>query len=176
MTQPFIGEIRFLPFSRTPTGWLACNGSLTSIAQYETLFVLIGTTYGGDGVTTFAVPDLRGRVPLHQGNGRGLTPRQIGSVAGSESVSLQASNAGHVHTLLASADIATTTTPAADLGLAAVATGDTLYCYGTGTARSAVVGATSLSAAGQGQPHDNCAPTLPVSAFICWAGVFPSQS
>lgn len=75
MTTPYVGEIRLFAFSRIPSGWFACDGSLKPISEYEVLFVLLGTTYGGDGVTTFAVPDLRGQVPLHMGTGPGLSNR-----------------------------------------------------------------------------------------------------
>ena len=172
--EPYIGEIRWLPFSRTPNGWLLCDGTLTPISGYETLYTLIGTTYGGDGVTNFALPDLRGRVPIHQGQGQGLSPRLLGSTAGTESVSLNLNQVGHTHTLVASTDAATLKTAAKNTSLATVAEGDTLYCSGPTTQQSATLG-NSLSGVGSGLPHDNCAPTLPVSAFIAWAGIFPSQ-
>jgi microcystin-dependent protein len=177
MTQPFIGEIRWLPFSRTPTGWLPCDGSLTSIGQFDTLYSLIGTAYGGDGVSTFATPDLRGRVPIHQGTGQGLTPRVIGQSSGAETITLQSNQTGHGHVLVATSNAATTTTPNADtpLSLAQVAAGDTLYCSGATTTLSATLGSSSVSMIGVGTPHENCAPTLPVSAFICWSGIYPSQ-
>jgi len=173
--EPFVGEIRWLPFSRPPSGWLACDGSLQPISGFDTLYTLLGTTYGGDGVGTFAMPDLRGRVPLHQGVGRGLTPRSIGQISGSEQITLQMNQAGHSHTLVASQDLATATMPVADLSLATVAAGDTLYCSGPGTAASATLGPSSLTYTGSGLPHDNCAPTLTISAFMAYAGIFPSQ-
>jgi microcystin-dependent protein len=175
MTQPFIGEIRWLPFSRSPSGWLRCDGSVVSIGEYDTLYTLIGTTYGGDGISTFATPDLQGRVPIHQGTGRGLSPRVIGQIAGTETVSLQMGQTGHSHTLLASPDPATAVAPANNLVLATVGANDTLYGSGAGTTQSATLGASSLTSVGAGLPHENCAPALPISAFICWAGIFPSQ-
>ena len=175
MTEPFIGEIRWLPFSRTPTGWLPCDGNPVSIGGYETLYTLIGTTYGGDGVSSFATPDLRGRVPIHQGTGPGLSPRAIGQMAGMEVISLQLNQTGHSHTLVASQDAATDSKPAVGLSPGVVAADDTLYCAGDGTSQSATLGGSSVSSVGNGLPHDNCAPTLTVRAFICWAGVFPSQ-
>ena len=173
-TEPYVGEIRWLPFSRAPQGWLLCDGSLQPIDVYQTLYTLISTTYGGDGVSNFAVPDLRGRVPLHQGTGQGLSPRVLGASAGSETITLTSTQTGHTHTLVASANPATLKTAAKDTSLATVAAGDSLYCNGPGTGQSATLG-NSISSTGAGLPHDNCAPTLPVSAFICWAGVFPSQ-
>src|ERR1700754_4966181 len=88
MSDPFVGEIRMFGFSRTPIGWFACDGSLRSIAQYEVLYTLLGTTYGGDGVNTFALPNLSGRAPVHQGTGPNLTTRIMGQIGGSETVSL----------------------------------------------------------------------------------------
>ncbi len=88
MSTPYVGEIRMFGFSRTPSGWQTCDGSLLPISQYEVLYTLLGTTYGGDGVTTFAVPDLRGRIPIHQGRGNGLTPKILGQLAGTEQITL----------------------------------------------------------------------------------------
>jgi len=175
MTEPFIGEIRWLPFSRTPTGWLPCDGSLQSISSYDTLYTLIGTTYGGDGNTNFGTPDMRGRVPIHQGTGQGLSTRTIGQMAGTEVINLQLNQTGHMHTLMASADAATDSKPAPGLSPGMVAADDTLYCAGDGTSQSATLGGSSLSFVGNAMPHENCAPTLTIRAFICWAGIFPSQ-
>ncbi|WP_245317966.1 tail fiber protein [Ensifer sp. 1H6] len=105
-------------FHRVPTGWQACDGSLLSIAEYETLYTLIGTTYGGDGVSTFAVPDLRGRVPLHWGNGQGLTPRVLGQVGGSESVTLLSTQLpSHSHPMFATTATAEATKVASTVEL-----------------------------------------------------------
>jgi len=105
---------------------------------------------------------------------QGLSPRILGSSAGSETIALTSAQTGHTHTLVASSDAATLKTAAKDTSLATVAEGDTLYCNGAGTGQSATLG-NSLSSVGVGLPHDNCAPTLAISAFICWAGIFPSQ-
>ena len=175
MTEPFIGEIRWLPFARTPTGWLPCDGSIVPISGFDTLYTLIGTTYGGDGVSNFATPDLRGRVPIHQGTGPNLSPRVIGQKSGAETIILTSNQAGHSHTLVASQDAATDAKPAVGLSPGTVAAADTLYCAGDGTSQSATLGGSSLSSVGNGLPHENCAPTLTISAFICWAGIYPSQ-
>src|SRR5450830_1835958 len=90
MSTPYIGEIRLFAFPRIPNGWLACDGSSVSIADNETLFTLLGTTFGGDGVSTFGVPDLRGQVPVHQGTGPQLTTRVLGQNGGTEQVTLLA--------------------------------------------------------------------------------------
>ena len=92
MSTPFLGEIRMFGFARIPTGWLPCNGSLMSIANNDALYTLLGTAYGGDGVNTFGLPDLRGQTPVHQGTGPGLTPRPLGLRAGNEAVTLISSN------------------------------------------------------------------------------------
>lgn len=112
MSEPFIGEIRMFGFGRTPIGWQACDGSLLKISDYETLYVLVGTTYGGDGQTTFGVPDLRGRVPVHQGQGPNLTNRPLGQGGGTETVTLtEAQLPSHSHGLLATTAAATSNVP-----------------------------------------------------------------
>ena len=99
MSAPYIGEIRLFSFPRIPTGWFACDGSLKPIAEYEVLYALLGTTFGGNGINTFGVPDLRGRVPVDMGRGTGLTPRIIGESSGSENVTLLTLNLpSHSHT------------------------------------------------------------------------------
>ena len=100
MSQPYVGEIRMFAGNFAPLGWALCDGSVLSISENETLFMLIGTTYGGDGASTFALPDLRGRSPLHQGQGGGLSNRVLGEMMGQEQVALQASQMPqHSHTL-----------------------------------------------------------------------------
>ncbi|MEG1117467.1 MAG: tail fiber protein, partial [Janthinobacterium sp.] len=115
MSTPYVGEIRLFSFPRIPTGWFACDGSLKPISEYEVLYILLGTTYGGDGVNTFGVPDLRGQVPLHQGTGPGLTPRVMGQKGGSETVTLlQTQLPAHTHVVSALSSLATVNTPAAN--------------------------------------------------------------
>ena len=127
MSTPYIGEIRMLGFGRTPIGWQACDGSLLPISQYETLFVLIGTTYGGDGQSTFAVPDLRGRLPVHQGQGPGLSNYVVGQMAGTESVTLLAPQMPtHTHPMVATTGAATALTPGNSLLPGSVG-GDVFY-------------------------------------------------
>lgn len=176
MSQAYVGEIRWFPYVRgAPVSWLLCDGSLQSIAEYQVLFTLIGTTYGGNGQTTFQLPDLRGRVPLHQGQGVGLTPRPIGSNGGVENVTLLSNQAGgHSHAVSALTAQASTQNPSGDL-LAATGSGEHLYIVGgTGQTQTPLAGRT-IGSNGQTLPHDNCAPTLPLQACICVFGVFPSQ-
>ncbi len=176
MSQPHVGEIRMFGFNRTPQGWQACDGSLLSIAQNETLYTLIGTTYGGDGVNTFGVPDLRGRLPVHQGQGPGLSHRVIGQVAGTEEVILIANQMpAHTHTLVATTAAATTTTPGPAL-LPGAVSGDTFYVNTTTGNNAAAMSPQMIAVAGGGLPHENCMPTLTVQYCISLYGVFPSQS
>ncbi|WP_455918574.1 phage tail protein [Ensifer canadensis] len=176
MSTPYVGEIRMFGFHRVPTGWQACDGSLLSIAQYETLYTLIGTTYGGDGVSTFAVPDLRGRVPLHWGNGQGLTPRVLGQVGGTESVTLLSPQLpSHSHPLFATTATAAATAVGPTVEFGAVAS-DTLYATDVSGLTGRLTSPASTSPTGGNQPHDNTMPTLTVQFCIAHYGVFPQQS
>ncbi|RDZ28226.1 phage tail protein [Lysobacter silvisoli] len=175
MSTPYVGEIRMFGFSRVPNGWFACDGSLKSIAEYEVLYTLLGTTYGGDGINTFAVPDLRGRVPIHQGHGQGLGTYVIGQMAGSESVTLiQGQLPIHNHPLMATTALATTGA-VGNTVLPAAVSGETMYVTDITGATGAALAANAIVATGGNQPHDNEMPTLTVQFCIAWAGIFPSQ-
>ncbi|MFN3559088.1 MAG: phage tail protein [Brevundimonas sp.] len=175
MSEPFVGEIRMFGFGRIPNGWLACDGSLQSIAEYEVLYVLLGTTYGGDGQNSFALPDLRGRVPLHQGTGPGLSTRVLGERSGTEQVTLLTLNLpGHNHTFMADAAAATASTPDATQTLGALAA-DTQYLTDTTGAAMYPLQPSTIGVSGGNQPHDNCMPTLTVSICIATSGIFPTQ-
>jgi len=176
MSTPFVGEIRLFGFSRVPTGWLSCDGSLQPISEYDVLFALLGTTYGGDGQTTFALPDLRGQVPLHNGTGPGLTSRVIGEFGGSENVTLVPSQLpAHSHSLSATSLSASATAPGNTLELGAIS-GDTMYVTDLTGATAVTMAPSSISAAGGSQPHDNLMPTLTVQYCVAWAGIFPPQN
>ena len=176
MSTPYIGEIRLFGFSRMPIGWQTCDGSLLNIAENEALYVLLGTTYGGDGVNTFAVPDLRGRVPIHQGQGPGLSPYVIGQKAGTENVTLTGPQLpGHSHTMLATTAAATSRTPGTTL-LPGAISGDTLYASDVAGATPIGMAPVSTDIAGGNQPHDNTMPTLTVQYCISLFGIFPTQS
>lgn len=165
MSQPYVGEIRMGGWNFAPSGWAFCDGALMAISQNATLFNLIGTTYGGDGQSTFALPDLRGRLPVHQGTGF-----VIGQSAGSESVTLTTSQIpGHSHALEASSGGATSTDPTGQTYAAASAD---VYVPPTSLASMNE----STTSTGGGQPHDNRMPYLCVSFVISLFGVFPSQS
>ncbi|HTB21216.1 MAG TPA: tail fiber protein [bacterium] len=172
MSDPYVGEIRMFGGTFVPSGWLPCDGSLLSIPEYQVLFTVIGTIYGGDGVNNFAVPDLRGRVPINQGAGPGLSPRTIGQSFGSETVTLTASQAPHTHVLQA-APVAAPTPPLNPAGNVLAQAGDNLYS----AALNAPVGlqGATVSLAGGGQAHQNMMPSLCVPFIISPNGIFPSQ-
>ncbi len=154
-----------------PAFWAFCDGSLQAISENTTLFSLVGTTYGGDGVTTFALPDLRGRLPLHQGTGPGLSTRVIGELSGVETVTLTSSQIpNHTHALLASSDTATLPAPTGSAVLAHPSTGQIF----ASNAPAALMAA-SLGNSGGSQPHDNMQPYLCVSFIISLFGIFPPK-
>lgn len=176
MSTPYLGEIRMFGFGRTPNDWQACDGSLLPISQYDALFSLLGTTYGGDGQNTFAVPDLRGRLPIHQGQGSGLSNYVIGQMAGTETVTvLPGQMPAHTHTLVVTSAGGTAVTPANSLVPSAVS-GETLYASDTTGATVLAMSDQSTTLAGGSQPHENCMPTLTVQYCISTNGIFPSQS
>jgi microcystin-dependent protein len=175
MSTPYIGEIRMFGFARVPNGWFACDGSLQSIAEYEVLYTVIGTTYGGDGINTFGVPDLRGRVPIHQGRGQGLSTYVIGQKAGSESVTLlQTQLPQHTPSLMATTVLATTGAVGTTVVPAALS-GETMYVTDIAGANGATLSPNAIVSQGGNQPHDNEMPTLTVQFCIAWAGIYPSQ-
>lgn len=175
MAYPFIGEIRLFGFRRIPSSWAACDGSLLQIADNEMLYTLLGTAFGGDGVTTFGLPDLRGRVPISQGNGGGLTPRVLGQVGGEDSHTLQTTEMpGHSHSLVSTTNIGTTATPGPGVHLATTnISADVAYAPQANVASYAVL-APSVGTAGDSVAHDNMMPTLTGNYCICTNGIFPS--
>lgn len=176
MSQPFIGEIRMFGFNRAPNGWQACDGSLLPIAENDALFALIGTTYGGDGQTTFAVPDLRGRLPVHQGAGPGLSNYVLGGMGGSETVTLLATHLpSHSHIAQATSAAATALSPSSGV-LPGSVSGETFYVSDLNGATPLVMSATAVASAGGSQPHENTMPTLTVQYCIALFGIFPSQA
>jgi len=167
MAQPYVGEIRMFAGNFAPAGWMFCEGQLLPISEYETLFNLIGTTYGGDGQSTFALPDLRGRIPLHQGNSFILA-----ETGGAEEITLTVNQiAAHSHPLLATAAPGTAATPQNSV-LAKTTTGF-LYINENTTDNMA---ATAISSVGGSQPHTNFQPYLCVNFIISLFGIFPSPT
>ena len=174
MADPFIGEIRLFGFNRIPDGWLACDGRAISIAQYEVLFTLIGTNFGGDGVNTFGLPDLRGRVPISQGQA-GVSNSVVGQASGEEQHTLvDREMPQHSHALVSSTDTANTPTPSPSVHLATASTG-TLYAPVANVAPYAVMSPTAVQIAGNSFPHDNMMPTLVGNFCICFSGIYPSR-
>lgn len=168
MATAYVGEIRMVGFNFPPSGWQLCNGQLLSISEYSTLFNLIGTTYGGDGQNTFALPDLRGRTPIHIGTGGGQTYVQ-GQQGGVENVTLTTSQLpAHNHAVTAEGASGNANSPSG--GYFA---GSTLGQYASS---SSGVSAAVLQNTGGGQPHNNLMPYLTVSFVISLFGVYPSRS
>lgn len=176
MSTPFVGEIRMFGFSRVPSGWQACDGSLLAISEYEVLYMLLGTTYGGDGQSTFAVPDLRGRLPMHQGTGPGLSTRVIGQVGGSETVALTTQQmASHSHPVLGTSNAASigNATPRVVPG---AVSGETAYASDLTGSASFTLAPNVMTSIGGNLSHDNTMPTLTAQICISTVGIFPSQS
>ncbi len=169
MSQPYVGEIRMFAGNFAPAGWMFCEGQLLPISEYETLFNLIGTTYGGDGQSTFALPDLRGRLPQHMGNG--FTLAETGGV---ETVTLTVSTIpAHSHPYLATTTGVQTANPANQVVGSLSVEGNDLYAPATGTTPMA---ANAIGSTGGSQPHDNFQPYLCVDFIISLFGVFPSPT
>ena len=168
MGQPYVGEIRMFAGNFAPAGWMFCDGSLLPISENETLFQLIGTTYGGDGQSTFALPDLRGRLPIHMGNGFILA-----ETGGAESITLTANQLpAHSHAFMGTTSNAGATNPAGVV----VAAPSTIDLYRPTTAPNTNMAANALAAQGGSQPHDNMQPFLCVSFIISLFGIFPTPS
>jgi microcystin-dependent protein len=173
MAQPYVGELRMFAGNFAPAGWQFCDGSLLPISENETLFQLIGTTYGGDGQSTFAVPDLRGRVPVHMGTGPGLSTRIIGETGGAESITLTVTQMpAHTHPMLASANTANTTSPQ---NAVLARTASNVYTTANPPTSNGNM-ASALSPVGGSQPHENMQPYLAVSFIISLFGIFPSPT
>jgi microcystin-dependent protein len=166
----FLGEIRAFPFSYAPAGWATCDGRLLTIQQNTGLFSLIGTSYGGDGRTTFALPDLQGKVPMGWGSGRGLSPRTIGETAGADRVTLTITEMPqHSHALNASGDLAAERQPAGQL----FAQGDGISAYGDPTQPASYLYQGTLTFTGESQPHNNLMPYLALTVCIAVQGDYP---
>ena len=168
MAQPYVGEIRIFAGNFAPAGWMFCEGQLLPISENETLFQLLGTTYGGDGESTFALPDLRGRVPLHFGNGFILA-----ETGGVETVTLTVSQIpAHTHPLLASTNFGNQISPASNV-LSQLTGGAFLYFAAPG---STPLAPQSVGSVGGSQPHNNFQPYLCVDFIISLFGLFPSPT
>lgn len=171
--DPFMAEIRIFPFTFAPKGWAFCNGQILPISQNTALFSLLGTIYGGDGKSTFALPDLQGSAPMHPGEVTGLSTHSLGETGGSETVSLlQTEIPGHTHTLRASVEPGDNRLPSSALALG-VSTG--AFAYVGGDPPLTAMAPQALTPAGGGQPHNNMQPYLTLNFCIALQGVFPPR-
>jgi microcystin-dependent protein len=170
MAQPYVGEIRMFAGNFAPAGWMFCEGQLLPISENETLFQLIGTTYGGDGQSTFALPDLRGRLPIHQGNGFILA-----ETGGAEEITLTVAQIpAHTHPLLATIDAASVTAPGPAVVFAR-SLAATITAYGSDNP-STNLNPQAVGSVGGSQPHTNFQPYLCVDFIISLFGIFPSPT
>lgn len=170
MAQPYVGEIRMFAGNFAPAGWMFCEGQLLPISENETLFQLIGTTYGGDGQSTFALPDLRGRIPIHQGNGFILA-----ETGGAEEITLTVNQIpAHSHPALGTTDAASATAPSSNSVLARQVN-PAISPYGSDAPQTNLA-PQSISSVGGSQPHTNFQPYLCVDFIISLFGIFPSPT
>jgi microcystin-dependent protein len=173
MSQPYVGEIRMFGGNFAPAGWMFCQGQLLPISEYETLFNLIGTTYGGDGQSTFQLPDLQGRLPVHTGTLTGGSTYTFAQNGGTEQVTLTtAMIPAHSHPYLASTDPGNAVSPQGNYA----ANGTTLISPYYNTAAKTAMGPNSIGNSGGSQPHSNFQPYLCISFIISLFGVYPSQT
>jgi len=170
--SPLLGEIKWVGFNFAPRGWATCDGQLLPINQNQALFSLLGTTYGGDGRTSFALPDMRGRLMVHEGTGAGLTPKALGQKSGTEQHTLTAAELpSHSHTIKATSNTGNSTLPDS-----AVMASQRRSKYFSDQPPSVVMDPTTISPTGASQSHENMAPTNTLTCIISLTGLFPSRS
>ena len=171
--DPFVAEIRIFGFNFAPKGWALCDGQILPLSQNTALFSLLGTTYGGDGKSNFALPNLQGNAPMHPGQGPGLSLHDLGETGGSQTVSLLESEIpSHSHGLLCNAAVANRTNPAGN-SIARVSSGAP---YAPAGSTSAQLAPQALTPAGSDQPHNNMQPYLTLNFCIALQGVFPPRT
>lgn len=174
MAEPFLGEIRVFAGNFAPNGWALCQGQLQAIVQNTALFSLLGTTYGGDGVQTFALPNLQGRALIHMGQGPGLSNYFEGDMGGAETVTLTPPQLPpHDHSMVGDTAGATAPDPGPGVTMAATPTGEPIYASGT---VPAALSPQAVTVAGGGQRHENRQPFLAITYIIALAGIFPSRN
>ena len=173
MADPFIGEIRMFAGDFAPRNWSFCDGALLPISSNTALFSLLGTTYGGDGRTTFALPDLRGRLPLHPGSGPGLSTRHLGQRGGTEDETLTANQIpSHTHSMQASSNLGNAPSPSTRV----TAMSSSFDAFIDETPGGAALATEAVATAGGSQPHTNLQPYLCINFIIALQGIFPSRS
>jgi len=176
MADNFVGEIRVVPFNFAPKGWAFCAGQLMPISQNTALFSLLGTTYGGDGKSTFALPDLQGRVPVSAGQGAGLSLYDLGQQTGEETVTLLTTEIpAHNHSVQAAPTAARTNDPTQGFFAVPVVSGSTRKLYSS-AAPDIALAPDAVTNAGGSQPHNNLQPYLGLNYIIALQGIFPSRS
>jgi microcystin-dependent protein len=172
--DPFVAEIRILPFNFAPKGWALCNGQLLPISQNTALFSLLGTTYGGDGKSTFALPDLQGSTPMQQGQGPGLSQRFLGEQGGEQSVTLLVTEIpSHPHNAIAGTGGTSAPTPVGNVWASGLKSGPSVYSPSGANDVAMSPAATSIS--GGSLPHNNMMPYLTLNFCIALQGVFPQR-
>jgi microcystin-dependent protein len=172
MADPFVAEIRIFPFNFAPKGWAWCDGQLLPLSQNTALFSLLGTTYGGNGKSNFALPDLQGRTPMHPGQGPGLSLHDLGETGGSDTVTLLESEIpSHAHAIRVATDPANVQIPGPTLVLSRA----TANAYSTTTTGLQAMAGAMLAPAGGDQPHNNLQPYLTFYFCIALQGVFPPR-
>jgi microcystin-dependent protein len=173
VADPFVAEIRIFPFTFAPKGWAFCDGQLMPLSQNTALFALLGTTYGGDGKSTFALPDLQGNSALHPGQGQGLSLRDLGEMGGSDTVTLLVSEIpAHSHAANAVGVVSTTAAPSSQTALARSVNGS---AYAAGGGALNALAPQALPPAGGSLPHNNLQPYLTLNFCIALQGVFPAR-
>lgn len=176
MSTPFIGQITMFGGNFAPRTWAFCNGQLLGVSQNQALFSLIGTTYGGDGISTFQLPNMISRLPIHFGSGPGLSTYQLGQNGGVNTVTITSNTMPHhTHAFNATSANATSTTVAGNLPAQPTGTGAELYASGTGLT-AAVFANSTVMLNGSNQPHSNMMPSLCVTFIIALQGIFPSRN
>lgn len=176
MSNPFVAEIRIFPFNFAPKGWAFCDGQILPLSQNTALFSLLGTTYGGDGKSNFALPNMQGNAPMHPGQGPGLSLHDLGETGGSDTVSLLESEIpSHSHPLNASPQVALLDAPGPNNSLARTTPAD-LYWPPSGTPAIVQMSDNTIAPAGGDQPHNNLMPYLTLNFCIALQGVFPPRT
>lgn len=172
MSEPFVGEVRMFAGNFAPRGWAFCDGQLLAVSQNDALFSLLGTIYGGDGRTTFGLPDLRGRIPVHAGSGPGLSPRRLGAKGGAENVTLTVNQLpSHSHQLTASTANATDSSPNSTMTLAK-GVGFDPYIQQNGTVS---MNSSNVSSVGGSRSHTNLMPFVCINYIMALVGIYPSR-
>ncbi|MBZ5620036.1 MAG: tail fiber protein [Acidobacteriia bacterium] len=178
MADPFVAEIRIFPFNFAPKGWAFCNGQILPISQNTALFSLLGTTYGGDGKSNFALPNLQGSSPMHPGQGPGLSPHYLGESGGSDTVTLLVSEMpAHPHAISCVDGGRVSGQVGTPVGaMLAITSGTPANAYNSGGPQNQTMNGNMVAPAGGNQPHNNLMPYLTLNFCIAMQGVFPPRS